>query len=162
VRRLHRADVRQERDHLLTLGFVESGTDSHDHPVFTHPVHGRVSLPLTPSSGRWQENHRSQLARQMGISTKELKLRLGLLRPKSSRPKRQPRRRQKFIARKAKPAVHICPAVPEPVRVLSVEELIEKKSDERSQARRQGQASLAQRLDLELAELFARKRMRAA
>lgn len=162
MRRLHRADVRQEREHLLTLGFVEAGTDSHDHPVFLHPVHGRVSLPLTPSGGRWQENHRSQLARQMGISTKELKLRLGLVQPKSSRPRRRPRRRQNFIARKRNRAP-LGPAAPVVTSaVLSVEEQIEQKSDERTQARRQGHALLAQRLDHELAELFAKKRLQAA
>jgi hypothetical protein len=148
-----RPEVREEAARLEMLGFAYIAVIG-GHPVFEHPLYGRARLPLTPSGARWRQNFRSQLARKMGLSRNELEQKLGLRSPKRS--KRRPPRPPAPRPRRRTPRLRGEPTPPR----LDTE--IEAKSTARAEARRTGDALLAQRLDRELADLFAQKRREAA
>lgn len=69
---------RAERD-LRELGFVEVRKNHrrHRHRKFRHPDGMLMPLPLSPSDHRWYANFLRQLAHKFGLTTGELKQRLG-------------------------------------------------------------------------------------
>ncbi len=118
-------EVSVEADHLLSLGFVYEGPNGNGHYNFTHPKHGATFLPATPSDWRWRKNHRATVARQMGISLRELEDRLGIQRRQSGRVKfrKNEKPRQNFLARLAEKTAA---DKPEPPNLPTVEERFER------------------------------------
>jgi len=79
--------VNQMAGHLAELGW-EYLRVSGGHLVFTHPKYGKTQLPYSPSeTQRWFHNKLSELAKQIGCTTLELKVRLGLSQPRRKGPK---------------------------------------------------------------------------
>lgn len=115
-----RKDVREEASFLLDLGFEYVGQRS-GHPTFEHSDFGKIRLPLTPSeSQHWRHNHRHRLAGLLGISKRELELRLGIRQEKRHGPKvRKQRneegRRARTFASKPPPSdLNSAPKLPTP------------------------------------------------
>ena len=65
-------DVQKEIKTLRKLGFVYEGSNSSGHPCFHHEKYGEIVLPSTPSCSRWRKNHRADLARLLGLNSREL------------------------------------------------------------------------------------------
>lgn len=159
-------EVSVEADHLLSLGFQFEGHNGNGHFNFRHPRHGATFLPATPSDWRWKKNHRATIARQMGISLRELEDRLGIQRRRSGRVRfrTEDKQKQNFprrIVESMRPAAKP-EAAPDPVLDLPIDEQIEARVEERQAARQSANALEAERLDRQLADLYATKRREAA
>lgn len=159
-------EVSVEADHLLSLGFIYEGSNGNGHHNFSHPKHGATFLPATPSDWRWRKNHRTTVARQMGISLRELEDRLGIQRRRSGRVrfKTEDKQKQNFprrIVESMRPEPKAKPA-PDPVLGLPIDEQIEARVEQRQAARQSANALEAERLDRQIADLYAAKRREAA
>lgn len=86
------SDVKREVAHMEDIGW-ERVSSNGGHIKMRHPEHGEFVLSFSPSDRRWRANHRSTLARAMGITQRALLVQMGIAQTKSKRGKRGGRRR---------------------------------------------------------------------
>jgi hypothetical protein len=157
-------DVRDEVALLARLGWEFVGFDGNEHIRLRHPEVGAIALPSSPSSPLWRKAKRGEIARRMGIPTRELVERMTGERVKvHSAAERKRRRRAANVPRRSR-ALASLPQPKQPVapaRPLAPRD-IETVVSERQAARAGGDAARAAALSDELDALYAAKRLRRA
>lgn len=121
--------VTEEAVRLSELGWVEVPGGS-GHRAFTHPDHGRISLPNTPQDEeRWRQNFRTRVARAMDLTRTEVDARLGIRR-RGQRSGPKIRRKRNEAGRAARTFTVVKDEKPKPERVGTVAERMESIANE--------------------------------